>query len=411
MPVYLNGITGNGIDQCQHRSLPLFRWMRCLYAHTKGDRTMQVYAQGQLRMCDWSLVARMRCSVVGVAVPEFKAFPLPAALIILLVLVQAGRVARSSEPNVAYSGSVRWDEAMATLTITSSGSMPATKEGFFWDVPPEVDRVVIGRDVRFTGGFRVRYRAADDPLVIRGEDRATSEIFGTEQRAWTDGHGVTENDKWRYGAINVVEDATVHVRDLTVLNPRGYLISGYADRAVIHVDHCSLLDTRGGDNNNSDGFIGASGSSIRHSLISTRDDGIKIYHDITIEDVVIEHQRNGAPLQFGWGGGSRSATAEISRLTIRGVEPDHRYNMAPMTWEAGEGMSRTVNIDGLVIDTEGSIYDEGRDAWTPIGWFELKPPGCRFDLTATGTRTGDLPEGRRTTPGRIRITPAVGSPR
>ena len=34
-------------------------------------------------------------------------------------------------------------------------------------------------------------------------------------------------------------------------------------------------------------FIGAAGSSIKNSFISTRDDGIKVYHDMVIENVTV----------------------------------------------------------------------------------------------------------------------------
>lgn len=139
---------------------------------------------------------------------------------------------------------------------------------------------------------------------------------------------------------------------------RGYIISGYANDAVIHVDSCTLEDTRKGDNNNSDGFAGAAGSSVKNSLIGTADDGIKVYSDITIENVTIEHHRNGAPLQFGWGGESNTVKATISKLMIRGVDPENRYNMAPLTWERGHRAVRHVTIDGLEVRTSGHVYDE-----------------------------------------------------
>jgi len=285
--------------------------------------------------------------------------------------------------------------------------MPDTKEGFFWNVPSFVKRIVVDADVRVTGGFRVRYRKPDNPLRIEGHNRHTSVIFGTSHEAWTVRNGVMENDKWRYSAISVVEDAVVHVSNLTALNPRGYLISGYANHAVLHVDSCSLLDTRKGDTNNSDGFIGADGSSITRCFISTGDDAIKVYNDITINDVTIEHHRNGAPLQFGWGGESRDVTAAIRSLVIRGADPEHRYNMAPLTWEKGSGGTRNVTIDGLEVITAGEVYDEARKTWQPIGLMEVKPRECEFNLRVTRASLHGLPRGTCSASGTVTLENAA----
>ncbi len=303
-----------------------------------------------------------------------------------------------------YSGKVEWNEKSGTLTFLTSGAMPDSKEEFFWHVPATVKRIVINANVRITGGLRVLYREKDNPLFVMGKDRNSSLIFGTDEEAWSQTHKVPENDKWKYSSISVIEDAVVHISNITAINPRGYIISGYANHAVIHVDSCSLLDTREGDNNNSDGFAGAAGSSIKNSLISTADDAIKIYHDITIENVTIEHHRNGAPLQFGWGGETAVANAKIKGLVIKGVESDNRYNMAPMTWERGKDTVRNVSIDGLEVKTKGQVYHEETMTWLPIGLFELKPTDCQFNLTAVNAKLYGLPLGLRKTRGTVDIS-------
>ena len=322
----------------------------------------------------------------------------------ILAVVMATSSCSATEEEVVpeYSGRVTWDAESAVVRFESSGSMPETKEGFFWNVPPDVKRIEIAANVTVRGGFRIGFRDSSNPLAIVGADRGTSRIFGTDVESWTDKNGIADADKWKYGSISVLADAEVRVEMLTAENPRGYNISGYADKSVIHVSDCDLLDTRDGDNNNSDGFIGAAGSSIRNSLISTSDDSIKVYHDITIENVTIEQHRNGAPIQFGWGGETGRARATIRNLTIRGVDPEDRYNMAPFTWEAGTTGRRDVTVTGLRIDLAGSMYIEESMQWAPIGLFELKPRDCILNLTATGTATG-LPEGIRNTRGLIRI--------
>lgn len=307
---------------------------------------------------------------------------------------------------LVYSGKTNWDPAAGILTFESSGTMPESKEGFHWAVPAEVRQIVINQNVTVKGAFRVTYRDASNPLRISGKNRETSVLYGTDAEAWTKTNQIPENDKWRYGAVSVIADAVVHITDLTSQNPRGYNISGYANKSVLHVSRCNLLDTRKGDNNNSDGFIGAAGSTITDSLINTADDGIKVYRDIAIKNVIIEQRRNGAPIQFGWGGESQSAKATIENLTIKGVDPEQRYNMAPFTWEDGSTGSRNVTVTGLKVIVPGKLYDESTKSWQPMGLFELKPKKCTLNITIADAETNGLSLGIRNTQGTITLNGA-----
>ena len=143
---------------------------------------------------------------------------------------------------------------------------------------------------------------------------------------------------------------------------------------------CDLVDTRGGENNNSDGFFGRAGSSIRNCFISTLDDAIKVYEDVAIENVTIEQHRNGAALQFGWARKNMTADADIRNLTIKGVAENDRYNMTPLTWEIGDHGVRNVRVEGLTLDIDGEMYDESTATWRPIGLLELKPSKATFNL-------------------------------
>lgn len=313
-------------------------------------------------------------------VPVMLTFCLIVFMSLLAIPVFASEV--PERIGLTYSGNANWDDTTKTLTFLSTGAMPDGREEFFWSVPLEVSRIQIEQDVTVTGGFRVGLRPADQPLHLEGADRKTSVIHGTEMQKWTEQNKIPENSKWKYGAVNVLGDAVVHISHLTSRNPRGYNISGYANRSVIHVSDCDLLDTRTGDNNNSDGFIGAAGSSIKDSLISTSDDAIKVYHDITIENVTIEQRRNGAPLQLGWGGETGTAIATIRNLVIRGVDPEHRYNMAPITWVNGTRGTRGLKIDGLKVAVEGERYNSTDGLWEPVGLLALMPPGCTVNVEA-----------------------------
>lgn len=322
---------------------------------------------------------------------------------LLLVGTRPCQADVNEELKLAYSGRVSWEPTTATLTFETSGTMPPTREGFYWDVPDTVAAVVIAKNTRVTGGFRVGYREASNPLKIEGHDRKSSAIYGTATQRWTREHRIPESEKWKYGAINALADSVVHVANLTIENPRSYCISGYANRSIIHVSRCDLLDTRPGDNNNSDGFIGSAGSTIRDSFISTGDDGIKAYHDLEVANVTIEQHRNGAPLQFGWGGEDKPATIKIRNLTIRGVDADGRYNMAPMTWEAGESGHRDVTIDQLKVKLNGYVYAEEDDEWRSAGLLEIKPSSCTFNLNVTDARLDIASRGYSNAKGRIVI--------
>jgi hypothetical protein len=329
--------------------------------------------------------------------------PIATAISLFTFAVTCTAAMAGFQPGIHYSGQYTWDEDTGSLTFKTSGTMPDSTEGFFLEVPAEVRKIVICANVTFTGGFRVLYREPSNPLHIVGEDRATSIIYGTDELRWTTRNKISENDKWKYGAVSVLADATVHVSNLTAQNPRGYNISGYTRQAVIHVSKCDLLDTRDGDNNNSDGFIGAAGSSIRDSLISTSDDGIKVYKDITIENVTIEHHRNGAPIQFGWGGETGVVKATINNLTIIGVDPENLHNMAPFTWEAGSAGTRNVEISGLTVKNDGKLYMEGTSSWQPMGLFELKPENCVVNFQAVKVDSNTPDFGIRNTKGTISI--------
>jgi hypothetical protein len=318
---------------------------------------------------------------------------------LILVQLAAGEV----PGGLSYTGETSWDAATATLTFKTSGKMPAGKEEFFWQVPPEVKRIHIERKVTVQGGFRVGFRAPENPLSIGGGDRNSSVVFGTETERWTASNGVAENDKWKYGTVSVLADATVHVSNLTSKNPRGYHISGYANQSKLHLSQCDLLDTRPGQNNNSDGFIGSAGSTISDCFISTGDDAIKAYHDMVIRNVTIHQHRNGAPIQFGWGGKTGHAKVEIENLTIKGASEDGLYNMAPFTWEAGNQGVRDVSIKGLKIELSGKLYDEASQSWLPMSLFELKPAQGTVNLSASDADIGLLEPGVRKTRGTITI--------
>jgi hypothetical protein len=96
-------------------------------------------------------------------------------------------------------------------------------------------------------------------------------------------------------------------------------------------------------------------------------------------------------------------TATIRNLTIKGIDPENLYNMAPFTWERGSRGTRNVNIDGLTVDVIGKTYSEETSSWLPAGLFELKPKECILNLNATEARINVPTHGWIETRGTITI--------
>ncbi len=187
---------------------------------------------------------------------------------LILVALHRATAMAHGPAGLVYSGKTCWDSTAGILVFQSSGTMPESTEGFHWQVPADVRQIVIGEGVTVRGALRVSFREPANPLHIVGQNRETSVLYGTDEERWTTKHKIAENDKWKYGAVSVLADAVVCITDLTSQNPRGHNFSGYAHKAVLHVSRCRLIDTRKGDNNNSDGFVGADGLGlgIRNTL-------------------------------------------------------------------------------------------------------------------------------------------------
>ncbi|MEK3885146.1 sugar-binding protein [Paenibacillus sp. PL2-23] len=248
-------------------------------------------------------------------------------------------------PGLRYTqGGSLWDAASGTLTFTKSGTI----DGFFYQVPSAVKKVFIASNVTVTGGFLFSSSA-----TIEGESWDTSVIYGTPEQRYSQNRGL---NPWQLNAIEMRGNGTLHVKNLKSLNPKGYHISGYGSGTVIHVDHVQMIDDRGGDQNNGDGFVGTDGSSIRNSFISTGDDAIKLYRNMTIENVEIEMLHNGAPIQLGWNDDENQVVnASIKDLKVVGKSPSETYNLGVFSWVHGTtAKTRNLTIDGLYVNAPGA---------------------------------------------------------
>ncbi|AWB66317.1 hypothetical protein C2869_07670 [Saccharobesus litoralis] len=269
-----------------------------------------------------------------------------------------------------------WNATSKTLTIKKSVSFgnDNNKEGFYWTVPTSIKTVHINSNVTVTGGFRLKA-----PMTIKGGNRNTSKIFGTNTKAWAHGPdgvpdpatscsaGAKGNDrvhdceKWKYGAISVDYNASASaqykVKSLTIVNARTYAIT--ALKQPLNVDRVTILNTRTNDfRSNSDGIGGGPNTRITNTKIDTWDDAIKLYANNTyVKNVTIVHNSNGAPFQLGWGDKPTTTHNLHNVLVKQGQDPNGHFNLALFS-NSGGTVNATVNTSGLRAE-----YSSNKKLW------------------------------------------------
>ncbi len=254
----------------------------------------------------------------------------------------------------SYSGQVEWDEAGQTLKFITSGMLRfADRQDFkesYWGVPPEIKKIVIGKNVTVVGHFHVR-----NTLEVSGEDRKTSKVYGTPisellRQHQLDARGGTVP----YSAFFGVGDFELHINNLTSLNPIGFHFTG-KEGCVIHLENVDAIDDRGGWHNHSDGISAAGGSTVKNCFFSSGDDIIKVYQDIYVENTTIEMIQNCVPIQFGWGSYGSGARGKFKNLVIKGDKG--RPDTGNAIIDARRGTyDKELEFDGLVIDAPNSVF-------------------------------------------------------
>ncbi len=228
-------------------------------------------------------------------------------------------------------------------TFTESQTIGARRE-----IPDNWDQVVIEDGVTLKGNFLVPMDR-DKPLTIRGESKTGSKIAGLGN------HRTYQGDfSLDYSTIAHQGSAEITVEDLTSDEPDFYHL--YSN-GKLNVDNVELTSSE--EKFEKDGFDGGAGSSITNSFISTNDDAIKIYdNDILVEDVTIEHLRNGAPFQMGWGT-EEKGSATIKDVTVVNASKED-YNMGVISWadkDKGKFSQRTLEIDGLTRESKAGAAE------------------------------------------------------
>ncbi|MEM9984200.1 MAG: T9SS type A sorting domain-containing protein [Bacteroidota bacterium] len=110
-----------------------------------------------------------------------------------------------------------------------------------------------------------------------------------------------------------------------------------------------------------DGIGGAPGSVIKRCDIDTYDDAIKIYgENMVVEDVKIFWNRNGAPLQMGWGASNfyQKGNATITGLTV--IKRGNNHNQGIISWAKGEFSSNKKGTRTLTFNGNNNIPNDNK---------------------------------------------------
>jgi hypothetical protein len=276
------------------------------------------------------------------------------SLCFLFQLVLAVSVRSQSVTDLVanYTGTATWNSGSSTMTFVTSGEI-AFDSGFGrtadnasrWDVPSGVARITINSNVTVTGQFKFNNSGT---YVVAGQHRYTSRLYGTPEQKFTQNRGLSAVD---FSAI-FTGNNTVTVSNLTSFDPKGYQVRG-GSSGPVHMSNCDFLDTRGGRQNNSDGYVGGGGSVVQDCFFETGDDVIKVYWGTTTyRDNIIRMVPNTVPIQFGWGDYGSGAVGNFTNLIVLGSE-GRGTERAIIDGETGN-YTKTLNITGCDIQNLNS---------------------------------------------------------
>lgn len=294
-----------------------------------------------------------------------------------------------------------WNKKTKTITFIKSVNFSTETdddydlEGFYWEVPNDVNKIIIDPNVTIKGGFR-----ASKSLTITGKNRKSSIIYGTITKNWALGPDgkvhietsckdgpkgddrVDDCHKWQYGAVSYLGKDTndvITVTNLTVHNARTYAITTFSAKVDINNVHIKFDRPYPDFQSNADGVSAGKGSIIKNSKFDCWDDAIKLYRDIMVENVTIIHNGNGAPFQLGWGSKPTTSHHKLKNILVI-ASPEKKRHLALFSASTKNGsLNTTVEIDGLKADYPDSLLLKS-DSKLPL--FLLKSPDVLLSVKA-----------------------------
>jgi hypothetical protein len=270
------------------------------------------------------------------------------AILVIFAMLTGGAAAQSFEDLAAhYSGQVARDGSKVTFLTSGEIVFNDTSRGFIWKVPPEIDHILLADNVTLNGALHLY-----GDCTIEGENRERSGFFGTDTPSWPQRR--RDIKAYQICTIQAYGEGTIHVRNLTFRNPRGFHIRG--EESPVHVENCTFLESRPGSGNHSDGFEGGKGSTVHNCYFQSGDDIIKVYNDLTVTSTTIVMSRNAVPIQFGWGNYGDGAHGVFRDVKIYGD-----WGRGPLypVMQAHDGRyKKSVLLENCMINNpEGALFD------------------------------------------------------
>jgi len=243
------------------------------------------------------------------------------------------------------------------MTFVTSGQITFASKGnksWIWEVPTDVSNIYINKNTRVNGAFHSKAS-----LTIVGEDRKTSEVYGTETQSWPQANGLTAYTICSFQNFG----GTMTLKNFTSRNPRAFHVRGWGTRMM--VSYCDFIDTRGGHGNHSDGVEGGDGSVFDNCYFETGDDIIKVYFNILVTNCTINMVENSVPIQLGWGNYSNGKTGTFRNLKIYGTSGRGAVSNAIINGRQGI-YNVTVNIDSCDIQNTNASWVTLNEATTGL---------------------------------------------
>ncbi|MDP5169728.1 MAG: T9SS type A sorting domain-containing protein [Bacteroidia bacterium] len=259
--------------------------------------------------------------------------------------------------NLKNANKINISADCSTITFKSNTDIETNggaTDGHFY-VPSCINTIVINAGVTVTGNFIST--TSGGTLTIKGKNRQTSKIRGNH---WNDANFSRGPQDLEVFTAIFSKLRVLVVQDLTSNYPDKYHILGRKKVTARRLDVISIPNSTNADPSSNwhttDGIGGSTGSIVSDCIINTFDDAIKIYAgNMSVTNVTITWNKNGAPLQMGWGGGSfyQSGSATVSGLTV--INNSTSHNQGIISWASGSFPANTPGTRTLTFTGTNTI--------------------------------------------------------
>ena len=197
-----------------------------------------------------------------------------------------------------------------------------------YNVPSNINVIVINCNVKVRGQIIIPDSRSTN-LTIMGKCRTTSILHGFIGTGDLDNHGIV--------GTNFAK--TLYLTNFSSIDPDGFHMRLL--KAKVVANKVTLKDLSTCTTCNTDGFSGGNGSTYTNCEVNTNDDSFKVYYgNYTIKNTTIYHNKNGSPIQNGWGDTQDNATVVLDNVTVIANNSSSTYTQGVIAWVNGT-LSRT----------------------------------------------------------------------